>query len=103
MTASQLPLPFEPRKLARTEDPETSKAAAGAAEELRSVHHRLILAVLRQGGDYTAEEIADRVEMRKEQVGRRLGELRDKLIIRLSGRCRPTRAGRLSQCYEVCQ
>lgn len=100
MTA-QLPLPFEARKLARTENPETSKAAAAVSKELRSEHHKTILAVMATGSlGWTADDIAMRCSLSRHQIGRRLNELERAGIIRKTGVTRPTPTGRMACCYE---
>lgn len=70
-------LPFEPRKLARTENPPTSKAAAVDSRSLRGEHHRAILEVLASlTSPMTCEDIAYALGfLDRHQVGRRMGEL----------------------------
>jgi len=96
---NQPPLPFDAHKLARTDDPATSKAAAKSCKELRSEHHRLILEALSEVGDANADEIADVCGLHRHQVGRRLNELERAGYVRLTGTTRPTPTGRLAQCY----
>lgn len=94
---------FDPRRLARTDNPSTSHDAARACRGLRSEHHDRILFVMQAAGaDMTADEIAqadgvlDRV-----QVGKRLHELVAAGAVRITGRTRPTPSGRAAQTYEV--
>ena len=105
MSSAQMPLPFDARRLARTENPTTSKAAAAACRELRSEHHATILRVMRDTGylydDWTADEIAAVCGLTRHQVGRRLNELERATLVRKSGRQRATPTGRLACCYEV--
>lgn len=73
---NQPDLPFDAASMARRSDPEPSHAAAAAARELRSAQHEAILRVLLDADrPLTAEQIGERCGMRKEQVGRRTGEL----------------------------
>jgi predicted Rossmann fold nucleotide-binding protein DprA/Smf involved in DNA uptake len=74
MKEEQFDLPFEPRKLARNADPHTSKEAAKQAGELRSQHHRKILASLRLNSGIPYE-IAMRSGLEPAAVFRRLSEL----------------------------
>ena len=94
-------LPFAAHTLARTENPATSHAAAAAARDLRADHHRLILDVMRCGEDWTADEVAIHCHLDRHQIGRRLGELEKHLLVRKSGRQRPTATGRMANCYQV--
>lgn len=73
-------LPFDAVRLARSENPETSKAAARACKELRGEQHDAILRVLLAAKQpMTACAVADGTDgwlnLDKHQVGRRLGEL----------------------------
>lgn len=91
---------FEPHKLARAEDPDTSKAAARAARDLRECHHGIILDVL-LGGPKTSEEIAAASSLRHDQVWRRAGELRDKGYIKDTGDRRPNASGRPATVWAL--
>ena len=91
---------FDPAAKAKRTDPLTSFQAAVRARGLASEHQRIILAALATGPG-TAEEIAGRVGLRKEQVGRRLGELARHGAVRWTGATRPTTSGRASRVYEV--
>lgn len=100
---NQASLPFDAHRLARTENPSTSHAAAAAARDLRADHHRIILDVMRCSADWTADEVAIQCKLDRHQIGRRLGELEKALLVRKSGRQRPTATGRLANCYAVTQ
>lgn len=86
---------------ARTTDPETSHAAAASSRGLAGEHRRKILAVMAKGGDWTADEIAERCDLNRHQIGRRLGELERSGAVQKSINTRPTPSGRQAQCYEV--
>ena len=91
---NQSELPFDARKLARSTDPATSKAAAKACKELRGVHHQQILSVLQFSGreSMTCDEIAEQfsigwpegAQLDRVQVGKRMHEL-EKLDQRQQG------------------
>lgn len=69
-------LPFDSAKLARSNDPDTSREAAKRSRGLRGAHHELILrALLDAEESLTAEQIARRVDLSMVQVNRRMGEL----------------------------
>lgn len=78
---------FEPHKLARRADPETSKAAARACQSIRA--------------GLTSDEIAQRLGVQKVQVARRMGELVADGYVRTTGETRPTPSGRAAQCYAI--
>lgn len=100
MTA-QLPLPFAPRKLAATADPETSHAAARQCKALRGEHHAAILAVLRAASDpITAEEIGVRAGLSSVQVLRRMHELTTAGLAVADGEGL-TCTGRRARCFRV--
>lgn len=94
---------FDPRVLARRENPETSKAAARACQSTRDGHHEFILRILSHvPAGLTADEIADRSGwMTRHQVGRRLHELVAECRVRTTGETRPTPSGRAAQCYAI--
>lgn len=62
---------------ARTNDPETSHAAASKSQELARRHHIMIYARLREvfPGGLTYEEIANGIGLEKHCVGKRMVEL----------------------------
>lgn len=89
---------------ARRTDPETSKDAARRAGGLAAEHQRIILAVMqgtRPALDWTADEIAQWCDLDRHQIGRRLGEMLVRGLIRKTSNTRPTPTGRAAQCYEV--
>ena len=98
---NQLEINFDAHKLARAENPATSKAAAKASRDLRSEHHRIVLAVLDSVTDANADEIAARCDLDRHQIGRRLNELERVGYVRLTGITRPTATGRMAQCYAA--
>lgn len=86
---------FEPHKLHRTTDGDTSIDAAHAAESLRCIHFKKIsntLATLPFGG--TAEQIADLLPLDSVQVNRRLGEMEKSGAIERTDERRTKRTGR---------
>lgn len=86
---------------ARASDAETSKAAARQAGSLVADHRRAILAIMSQGGAWSAHEIAERCGLTSVQVSRRLAAMRDDGIIRRVDQTRKTPSGRDAQCYET--
>lgn len=74
-TEQQEVFPFEPKKLARNTDPQTSHEAAAQSGSLRGHHHRKIIAALRYYGDGTPYQIAEWAGMEVAAVFRRLNEL----------------------------
>ena len=92
---------FDARRLARTTDPVTSKTAAHQAGELAADHCAKILADVRVHGDSTVDEIADRLGMKREQVGRRMHALVEQgLLAVVEGRTRRNASGRQVQVYR---
>ena len=65
---------IEPRKLARLEDPSTSKKAALRVDEFAGNICSKIYQELKKG-DGTFEQLAARLELRPDQVWRRLPDL----------------------------
>lgn len=98
---AQSEIPFDPRKLARCNDPSTSHEAANRSENLSAEHYKIILEVMGEGGDWTADEVSTQCDLDRHQIGRRLGELERAGIIRRTIKTRPTPSGRPAQCYEV--
>jgi hypothetical protein len=91
-----LPLPFEPEKLVRSSDPDTSKAAALSAGELRSRHHGIIMDCILEYGPLTSEQVSGRTELTHAQAWRRMGELRDKGLLVETPIRRPNVSGRMA-------
>lgn len=100
---NQTELPFDARKLARSEDPGTSKDAARQCESLRKDHHRAILDALAccdRGAN--ADELAARCSgIDRVQIGRRMHELEKAGLVRKTGEARPSKSGRMACCYAV--
>lgn len=88
---------WTPHKLARRDDPATSKAAAAQAKDLVSAHEGTILDALRgDGGALAAEEIADRTDLDAVQVARRLSAMATKGLVVRTTLVHTTRSGRSS-------
>ena len=79
------PTPFEPHKLARNDDPSTSKAAAHQAGELRGRHHTQILAALNYDTGMTPYQIAAIAQLDPAAVFRRINELEKASLIACNG------------------
>lgn len=97
-------LPFEPHKLARTENPDTSKAAARSTKELRLRHGAFIMAALRDVGylGLTSEEIADACPLLDHaQVWRRLSELERAGLVEKVAEKRKNRSGRQARVWRI--
>ena len=99
---------FEPRKLARTTDPNTSHEAASRVGEFGNRHHAIIRAVLRQRGDGTAHEIAEQCDLEAHAIGKRLDEMwRAKMIDPVLDEktglnlTRPTPSGRSARVWKL--
>ncbi len=65
----------EPRKLARRENPKTSKDAAERVRQFAQHHLELILAAIRGTDGLTVHEIADLIDLDAHAVGKRMAEL----------------------------
>jgi hypothetical protein len=92
-----------PEKLVRREDPDTSRAAAFSAKELRLRHNGLILKALLSCWDrgMTSEETADHLGLEHPQVWRRMSELdRAGHIERLDEK-RKNRSGRMAHVWRA--
>lgn len=67
---------FDPRFMARSTDPETSKEAAARVREFAAGHRQTILNVLRaHPHGLTAHEIAEHCQLGAHEIGKRLGEM----------------------------
>jgi len=67
---------FDPRMLARSDNPETSHAAAQRVRAFGGHHHALILGVLREyPRGLTVHEIAAHCRLTAHEVGKRIAEL----------------------------
>ena len=89
-SGQQLHINFEPHCHARRSDPETSHEAAARVREFGPGHCATILAVLREHGPQTIDEIAKRTHLTAVQVARRLPDLEK------YGKAAPTGETRLS-------
>lgn len=69
---------------ARASDPATSHAAAARAVRFAGSHSARILAVLKECGPYTADNLAQATGLTVVQVDRRMSELRAKGLTRVS-------------------
>ena len=85
-------IPFEPHKLVRPTDPETSVAAAEGARALQAKHHRIILDALLEGPK-TSEEISQATPLSHPQAWRRMGELQARGYVKDTGERRPNTSG----------
>jgi hypothetical protein len=92
-----------PEKLVRREDPDTSRAAAFSAKELRLRHNGLILRALLSSWDrgMTSEETADRLGLEHPQVWRRMSELARAGHIECLDEKRKNRSGRMAHVWRV--
>ena len=87
--------------LARRADPATSKAAAAAAKAFAAGHCRQILESLAAHGPQTKDELAGHTGLGDIAVARRMKELADGLLVRKSGKTRPTAKGRQATVWEL--
>jgi hypothetical protein len=97
---TQLDIPFEPKKLARRQDPSTSKAAAVQVADIRANHHRKILAALSEMRDGTFYQIAEVADMDAPSVWRRLNELEKAMAIETTGEERIGPTGRKCRVWK---
>lgn len=100
---------FDPRMLARTNNPETSRAAARRVREFGEHHHGVILDVLRAyPRGLTVHEIAAHCRLTAHEVGKRIAELdraeRIDPVLRPDGRgtlTRSTPSGRQARVWTI--
>lgn len=92
---------FDPRTHARADDPETSHAAAAAAESFVGTHCDRILACLRRCGPLTKDEIAARTGLTAVQVDRRLPDLEEREEAAPTGEVRQSRSGRPERVWAA--
>ncbi len=89
---------------ARLTDPDTSHAAAEDAQENASTHRARALALLQSHPDgLTDFELADLTGLQQTSIGKRRGELRDRGLVRDSGRRRPAPSGSLAIVWVATQ
>lgn len=98
---------FSARKLARRDDPDTSKAAAARAGSVQSYHHSLILDALASWGPMAPEQIADALRIGSEEeyfdkvaVCRRVNELEKAGKIEVTGELHKNRSGRSARVFR---
>lgn len=94
---------FDPHAHHHANDPDTSRAAAVAAEGLSARHKAIIGAVLifAHPAGLTSQEIAERCGLNYWQVARRLSELRrDGVVVETTER-RKTRSGRTACVWRT--
>lgn len=86
---------------ARIEDPETSHLAAQSAEAFASKHYNIILETLQTYGPLGKDGIASRGNIDKSQVSRRLSEMQQMGLIRLTGKTVASSSGRSEREWEA--
>jgi predicted ArsR family transcriptional regulator len=98
---SQLALLLEPG--VRTQDPETSHAAAASAKELQAHHHAVILGALRKHGPAGKDRLGALTNLTGVQICRRLTELHRAGQIEPTGRNVQSTAGRAEREWRLAQ
>lgn len=100
---------FDPRRLARAENPATSHQAAERVLEFAGQHHAMILGVLREHPEgMTVHEVAAYCRLTAHEVGKRVAELeraqRIATVLAESGQpvTRPTPSGRQARVWRAC-
>ncbi len=92
-------IPFEPHKLARQTDVDTSHDAAESIKASRETQHSEILRAMKSAGfPLTAENIGDILGY---PVWRRMTELEEACLILRTDIKRRNRSGRQAYCYEI--
>lgn len=86
---------------ARTDDPDTSKAAGRAAGATAQAHYALILEALREHGPGTYHEIAGWTWLPPVSVGRRMGEMQTAALVERTTFTRPSPAGCECAVWEL--
>jgi hypothetical protein len=92
---------FDPELAARRDDVDTSHAAAESMIGTARRHHRLILDVMRIGGLWSAQEIADATYIDYVAVGKRMCELRRSGFIYRTDKKHLNRSGRSAYKYTL--
>lgn len=90
---------FNPHKLHRREDPETSVDSAHKAKLISRLHNNLIILAL-EDRDGTAEEIGIRCNLTDVQVSRRLKSLEDNGEVERTAERRKKRSGRTAIVWK---
>lgn len=98
----QLPLDFEPKKLARRGDPETSHLAAESIKEVTASQHRAILEFMRgkPRNFFSTEQIGDRLGF---PIWKRMVELERAGLVRKTNWLSRNRSGRKACTYAITQ
>ena len=91
------------RTHSRTDSTTTSTIAAKLAESTAAKHCKTIRQVLLNHGPLTAEQIAERCELDKHQVGRRMSDLRTLRWADRDGTTRMLKTGRPAHVYRAVQ
>lgn len=87
---------------ARTQDPDTSHDAAESIRgKIATDLENLVISALKQRGGMTSQEVADYLNMRRDQVSPRFAPLKRKGIIIESGEKRRGDNGRLSMIWRI--
>lgn len=87
-------------KLARRDDPETSKAAAARVPHFASAHHaKIYSALLERPG--TIYDLAHRTKLTHVQVARRLPELEELEVVEPTNETRPSPYGRACRVWQA--
>jgi predicted ArsR family transcriptional regulator len=92
---------FDPRLAARQTDVDTSHDAAESMVSAAGRHHSLIMEVLRAGGLWSAQEIANVSEINYIAVNRRLPELTRAGLIERTDEKHKNRSGRMAYKYRL--
>jgi predicted transcriptional regulator len=84
----------------RPKDPETSHEAAIRVQEFsaqmyKKIHNELLM------GDGTYEELADRLNFRRDQLSKRLPEMERIGIVQLTGEKRAGSSGRMQRVWRA--
>ena len=105
---SQRSLPQDPHQRsmfgparARTTDPETSHEAASRAGEFANTARQMIVGYLRQEGEATGDPLDEVFGWKHATANRRLPELREAGIVRMTERRAITRSGRAARIWEL--
>ncbi len=90
---------FDPRYLARSTDPETSRQAARGAHEFAGAHIGIVLACLKTHGPQTIDEIAKRTALTSVQVARRTSDMHKRGLAEPTGATRLSASGRRERVW----
>jgi predicted ArsR family transcriptional regulator len=91
-----------PRTLARTSDPGTSKEAAARVREFAGTHYsKIVAALVKLGGPSGAEQIAAYSKIDAYQVRKRLPELQRQGVVERMDLSRQTASGRHENLWRL--